>query len=143
MVPIFSKSLQRAEESAYDVPSIMELLLTKLSLFSTNYIVIDAVDECEACDRRVIYKVLSSILLKTKSTVKILLASRDAIKHEIKEAFPLALEIRMDAPEVALDIEAYTRQCLGERQDMGQLAIGNTVSLEDICKALTDGAQGM
>ena len=139
----FSFSLKRAEDTAYEAASILNLLLLKLSLFSTNYIVLDALDECEPSDRRVIFDGLSSVLRRTNSTVKIFLSSRNALEDEIMKAFPLALEIRMDAPGVASDIEAYTRQCLGERLDMGQLAVGNTVTLEDICSTLTDGAQGM
>ena len=136
-------SLKRAEDTAYEAASIVNLLLSKLSLFSTNYIALDALDECEPSDRRVIFDILSSVLRRTKSTVKIFLSSRNALEDEIMKAFPLALEIRMDAPGVASDIEAYTRQCLGKKLDMGQLAVGNTVTLEDICRTLTDGAQGM
>ena len=136
-------SLKRAEDTAYEAASIVNLLLSKLSLFSTNYIALDALDECEPSDRRVIFDILSSVLRRTKSTVKIFLSSRNALEDEIMKAFPLALEIRMDAPGVVSDIETYTRQCLGERLDMGQLAVGNTVTLEDICSTLTDGAQGM
>ena len=143
MMPVVADDLKRAEGSAYNVSSIVAFLLTKFSLFSTNYIVLDAVDECEPADRRIIFEVLSSVLHQSKSTVKIFLASRDALEDEIKKMFPLAINIRMDAPGAALDIEAYTRQCLGERQEMQQLALGDKLSLEDVCKVLTDGAQGM
>ncbi len=127
----------------YNEPPIENLLVSKLNLFSTNYITIDALDECGSNERQLLLRILGPVSGKTKSSIKIFLSSRSGLRAEVTSASPETIEVRIDDADVVSDIETYTRQCLSEKMNMGQLAVGSKVSLDDVCAILIDGVQGM
>ncbi len=122
---------------------MLDLLVSKTAIFSTNYLLIDSLDECEPKERQRILQLLSATIKKSLSKVKILIASRDALENEITDSFAQVTRLRMNAPEAASDLELFAHQTLSERMNMGQLPIGNVVSFEAICDAITSRAQGM
>jgi hypothetical protein len=143
LVAMLSDALAKASSSFYNHETVSNLLVSKLAHFSTNYILIDALDECEPKERNRILQVLSTVVNTSSSTIKILISSRESLENEIFATLSQVTSIQMDAPEAASDLELFTSQSLTERMNMGQLAIGSVVTLEGICDALTNGAQGM
>ncbi|KAI3334596.1 hypothetical protein F4824DRAFT_501852 [Ustulina deusta] len=143
LVDKLSDDLSKAYNSCYSQDTMMDLLVSKTAIFSTNYLLIDSLDECEPKERQRILQLLSATIKKSLSKVKILIASRDALENEITDSFAQVTRLRMNAPEAASDLELFAHQTLSERMNMGQLPIGNVVSFEAICDAITSRAQGM
>ncbi|KAI0197971.1 hypothetical protein F4808DRAFT_269405 [Astrocystis sublimbata] len=143
LVDKLSNELQKAHDSCYSQEALTELLMSKMAMYSTNYIVIDSLDECEPKERRMILDILGTTIKRNSSKIKIILASRDSLETEVANVFGQVPKLRMNSPKVISDLKLYARQNLSERMNMGQLPIGNVVSLEDICEAVTSGAQGM
>ncbi|KAI3324596.1 hypothetical protein HD806DRAFT_493050 [Xylariaceae sp. AK1471] len=143
LVAKLSDALTKASSSFYSQDSVLKLLVSKLAFFSTNYILIDALDECEPKERQKLLQMLGAAVNTSSSIVKIFVSSRDSLENEMLTTLSQVTKIRMDAPEAVSDLELFTRQSLSERMNMGQLAIGSIVSLERICDALTTKAQGM
>ncbi|TRX93051.1 hypothetical protein FHL15_005919 [Xylaria flabelliformis] len=142
LVDRLSNDISKAYSSFYSQDSMLDLLVSKTAIFSTNYLLIDSLDECELKERQTILQILGSMIKRSSSRVKIFVASRDALENEITDVFPQVVRLQMNTPEAASDLELFVRQTLSERINMGQLAIGN-VSSEMICDSIMSGAQGM
>ncbi|KAI1123420.1 hypothetical protein F5Y10DRAFT_286241 [Nemania abortiva] len=143
LVERLSNDISKAQNSFFSQDTMLDLLVSKMVIFSTNYLLIDSLDEFEPKERRKVLQILSSSIERSPSRVKIFVASRDALENEITEFFPMAKKLRMNISEVASDLELFARQSLSDRMNMGQLATGSLVSFEAICDVITRGAQGM
>ncbi|KAI1358533.1 hypothetical protein F5Y08DRAFT_345600 [Xylaria arbuscula] len=143
IVDKLSNDMSKAHSSFYSQEAVLSLLLAKTSMFSTNYFIIDSLDECEPRERQALIQILSATVKRSSSKVKILIASRDNLENELISSFPQITRLRMNAREAASDLELFTHQTLSERMNVGQLAVGNIVSFEAICDAIVKGAQGM
>ncbi|KAI0406290.1 hypothetical protein F4802DRAFT_613498 [Xylaria palmicola] len=143
LVDKLSYDITKAYNSFYSQDTMLDLLVSKTAIFSTNYLLIDSLDECEPKDLQKILQILAATINRSSSKVKVLIVSRDALHYEITHIFPQAKRLRMNAPEAASDLELFAYQTLSERMNMGQLTIGNLVSLETVYKMIVSGAQGM
>ena len=107
-----------------------------------HYIVIDGLDECPKADRNVVLKVLGK-LVSSKSTIKILLSSREDIGGDIQRKFKPLRHKTMACQEAAADIASYIDGVIADKIDEKELEVGDPKLILDIRDALVQGAHGM
>ncbi|KAI0867543.1 hypothetical protein GGS24DRAFT_495258 [Hypoxylon argillaceum] len=128
--------------SSGDFDSIVTLLGDITSGLSKFYIVIDGLDECDKPERTVLLEALSSLSVLCMN-LKLLPVSRDSLSEEICRHFPVLQRISTGGVGTNNDIAAYVEGIVHEKLDNGDLRIGDTSILEEIKKALIEGADGM
>ncbi|KAI1455549.1 hypothetical protein F4805DRAFT_270567 [Annulohypoxylon moriforme] len=138
----FQDAFEEAQKSLFSPQALQKLLYVRLSMFSSNFIIIDAVDEFDHPERQSLLEVLGDIVRASSLVVKLLVVGR-SMEDKVKKLFPQVKHISMDTAPVARDLEHYTRQCLKERLWIGQVQMGDEHLLEKVCQALTKGAEGM
>jgi len=127
---------------------IVNLLQYRVSRVSTLYIIIDALDEFEKEERKVLLQSLSSIISFPDSKAKLFLVGRSSVSADIQRWFPDSHEMSANCCEVQADIEAYTRETIALRQGgdhfpQEQLILQDPDLAQEIIEALIKGADGM
>lgn len=122
---------------------LQDLLRKRIAAFKTSYIIVDALDECEKSECKVILDVFQSIIISNISRVKILLTGRDTLGELIKTRFKSLVQVSMGCPDAQVDIASYVKEVTELRLKDGDLIVGNVELVSEIQKALIDGAQGM
>lgn len=132
------------ENSLSEVENLQILLRKRIAGLKTFYIIIDALDECEKCERDILLDTLSS-LIASGSNIKLFLASRESISEEIKRerGFPFIQHVSMNCPEAHSDIAIYIKESVDGKRRSGDLVVGDENLIEEIICALIQGAQGM
>ncbi|KAK3374690.1 hypothetical protein B0H63DRAFT_548970 [Podospora didyma] len=139
----FASIILRAKDSMWSTDDLTQLLKVKLSTFRQTFVVLDALDEIDAPDRRTILGVFSKLVQSNGGLVKILLTSRSSMKTEITRAFPATLQLTMDVPVAHAELAAYTKAVVDERLETGDLCVSNHDLIHEIVAELSAGAQGM
>lgn len=122
--------------------AVTELLRQRVKMSQTFYIVIDALDECEKCERSILLDRLSS-LSTTKVNVKIFFASRDSMADEIRRHFSSIYHNSMDCAQAQSDIATYIKEIIDTKLYNEDLIVGDMNIVKEIQDALTQGAHGM
>ncbi|MCJ1284327.1 hypothetical protein MMC26_003658 [Xylographa opegraphella] len=131
---------------------VMETTKTLLqyctSKFATLYIVIDSLDEFENEERHTLLRVLSSVISRPDSSVKLFLVGRSSMLAAVRNWFPRSHEKSTDCGEVGVDIKTYTRENIALRQEEEvpiheRLMLTDPAMAQEIIKALINGANGM
>lgn len=135
------RQLSRFGTSDADMDIIESLFQHCISLYSTLYIVIDAMDEFEKEERNILLRCLSSFVLAPVSKVKLFLVGRSGILTDFRKWFQTSYEKSADCGEVQADIEAYTREIVTHRRT--ELDLQDPTLAQGIIEALIDGANGM
>jgi hypothetical protein len=125
-----------------DLSDLMEKVLEVSDLSHEHFIVIDALDECEKCERYALVKVLQRLLTSSRVKWKIFLASGPQLSTELKGLKP-SYHLSMASPEVDSEIKTYIKNIIAEKTDNGELLVGQPELRDEIQDALTKGAQGM
>ena len=132
---VFHKEMQRQERR----PSLTELkrlLLAMCNKYERTYLVVDALDECEAShERRLLLPVLES--LPYRST-RLFVTSRPN-SEDIVQTFDKSNRIIIAAP--VLDLREYILERMNERLDFGKIL--KTELKERIIATVSAGASGM
>lgn len=118
------------------------------SRFATLFIIIDSLDEFEREERNILLRALSSVISRPDSSVKLFLVGRGSISATIRDFFPGSHEKSTNCGEVGVDIEAYIRENIAQKQEEEipmdeRLILEDPAITEEIIKALIDGADDM
>jgi hypothetical protein len=132
---LFAGTLPDAEE-------LGQLFGNVAGAFQMHYIVIDGFDECAKADRDILLKVLGRLVSSSKSTIKILLASREDIGRDIQRRFKFLRYMTMACQEASADIVSYIEGVIAEKLDE-DLKVGDPKLILDIRDALVQRAHGM
>ena len=138
------KQLNRLKASSYATETdIIETLLQHcIRRFSMLYIILDALDEFEKEERKVLLRSLSSLTSLPNSKVKLFLVGRSSVSEDMKRWCPASQQKSTDCREVQTDIEAYAREVISLRQEERSIP-DNSALTQKIVDALTSGADGM
>lgn len=131
------------------------LLFDLLGAYSKVFIVIDALDECEAptqenrkpsSGRRPKYRLevldfIDNLTSQLLSCAKVLVTSRR--EEDIKDAFSRRPVIEVDATQVNSDIKAYLHDEIEQRVEKGSLKLRDPGLKNRIFSTLASRAQGM
>ncbi|KAK3312928.1 hypothetical protein B0H66DRAFT_631817, partial [Apodospora peruviana] len=142
----FAMDILKAKSSLWDVPDLIGLLQKKSAFCRQTYVVIDALDELDPQERRVLLDALS-VLTSGQSRygglIKLLVTSRTGTKPDIKRVFPTAVHMSLEAYGAQAELAAYTKAVVEERLQSGDLYVTDTTLVDEIVTALGNGAQGM
>ncbi|RDA89289.1 hypothetical protein CP532_0587 [Ophiocordyceps camponoti-leonardi (nom. inval.)] len=120
---------------------LVSLLQQRIALSKSFYLFIDALDECEALERRHLLNALSSLSSMT-SGLKIFLAGRESLSVELRRRFPIAEQISVESMEARRDMGLYVEAALLERMQTRELIIGDSL-YQELKHTLTQHADGM
>lgn len=122
---------------------LQDLLSRRIALSERTYIFIDALDECDMRERKIVFNVLRSAIASSQSKLKVFLTSRDSIGDEVKRLhFPLQHQ-SMGSPNALSSMTEYIGAALATRVEEGELIVGDGKLVDEIRDALVGGAQGM
>ncbi|KAI9765585.1 MAG: hypothetical protein M1840_007274 [Geoglossum simile] len=122
----------------------LNLLMEKVSSVSQEqFIVIDAIDECEKAERNLFLSAMRRLMNSSKVKLKIFLASGFHIGIELERALKLNHRISMACPNAHSDIKTYIENSVAEKKKDGELVVGQSQLIGEIQDALIKGAQGM
>jgi ankyrin repeat domain-containing protein 50 len=121
-----------------------DLMITLLTAYNREQItiVIDALDECRAEDRRQLFHSLKHIVTSVHN-VKLFIASRN--ERDIRKMLNDSLDHYIDSKDNKADIKAYIESEVERRFEDGSLPeVDDYVELKnDIVSTLEKGANGM
>ncbi|KAJ6088339.1 hypothetical protein N7486_009600 [Penicillium sp. IBT 16267x] len=83
------------------------------------------------------------MLATVGSNTRLFLAGRDNVSREVKRTFPDLGHLFMSCPQAESDIVAYVEGAVQERLQSEDLIVGDPSLIEEIKKALREGADGM
>lgn len=126
-----------------DSEHLETFFIAELATSKIRYVVIDGIDECMKNERNILFAVFRKIALHSSHRIKIFIASRPQIGHEIKRSFKIHHRRSMGSPEVDDDIVTYIKAVLEEKRKNDELSIGSSELITEIEDALMSGAQGM
>ena len=125
-----------------DSEHLENFFVDELATSKIRFVVIDGIDECMKNERNILFAVFRKIALHSSHSIKIFIASRPQIGHEIKRSFKLRHQRSMSSPEVDADIATYIKSVLEEKRNNEELNIGR-LDITEIEDALVSGALGM
>lgn len=131
------------ESGPPDAEDLGSLLDSVVLATQRHFIIIDALDECAKADRDAVLAVLRRLTETDRKTFKVFLASRESMSIEIAKTFTSYEHRTMRTPEVQADIKTYIEDVITEKINSGDLAIGTSKLIGDVCDAIAEGAQGM
>ncbi|KAI9785686.1 MAG: hypothetical protein M1839_008703 [Geoglossum umbratile] len=141
--PIEANLKQLLRDSPPDFEDL-NLLMEKVSSVSQEqFIVIDAIDECEKAERNLFLSAMRRLMNSSKVKLKIFLASGFHIGIELERALKLNYRISMASPNAHSDIKTYIENSVAEKKKDGELVVGQSQLIGEIQDALIKGAQGM
>lgn len=106
-------------------------------------LMIDGLDECTEPDRKLILKLLQRLISSHPSSVKIFISSREDIIRDIARTFAGCRELTMSHSDARSDILVYVNDIVAEKIENEELVVGNPELVQDVRKALIEGANGM
>ena len=122
----------------------LSLLMEKVSSVSQEqFIVIDAIDECEKAERNLFLSALQRLMNLPKVKLKVFLASGFHIGIELERALRPNHRMSMTSPDAHSDIKIYIENSIAEKRRNGELVVGQPQLIIEIQDALVRGAQGM
>ncbi|KAI5838978.1 hypothetical protein DFP73DRAFT_519351, partial [Morchella snyderi] len=124
-----------------DFDELLDILSSTIKLFDNIYIILDGIDECTGSSRTGLLKVVHSIMTPGPTVVKLLLSSRKDV--DLEKAFNTYLCLQISGNDISADIETFVDSIVSEKIASGALTVGNPELVQDISRALANGAQGM
>ncbi|KAH0551737.1 hypothetical protein GP486_007045, partial [Trichoglossum hirsutum] len=121
----------------------LNLLMVKVSSVSQEqFIVIDAIDECEKAERNLLLSALQSLMNSPKVKLKVFLTSGLHIGIELERALRPNYRMPMASPDAHSDIKTYIEDSIAEMRKKEELVVGQPQLIVEIQDALVRGAQG-
>jgi len=124
-----------------DCEDMLGLLVIMAKKFSTLYIVIDGIDECDPEQRAEVLTAFTELLNLGQPVVKIFTSSR--MTEDIQHACENYGLIRFTEQTIAPDISRVVRETVRSKLNSGHLKLRNSDLAELIISKLIDGAGGM
>jgi ankyrin repeat domain-containing protein 50 len=122
----------------------LNLLMEKVSSVSQEqFIVIDAIDECEKAERSLFLSALQRLMNLPRVKLKIFLTSGLHIEIELERVLRPNHRMSMASPDAHSDIKTYIENTIAEKGRNGELVVGQPQLIIEIQDALVRGAQGM
>lgn len=117
--------------------------LLKETMPSTQFIVIDAFDECSGVERGLLLESLQSMMELPDQTVKLFLSSRDSNSWRTKKMFHDAHFVSTNSQESCEDMRTLVKKRLEQLVEDEHLVVGHRDILGEIEDHLLNNAQGM
>lgn len=141
---MYKKHTRNASQPRSD--ELRDVFLLTCNYFKSIFLILDALDECEAGERQKLFNILSYAVTKSNpkcepDVIKLFVTSRR--EHDIKVAFQAFPTIEVEAAKVDQDIELYVTAQLGQLLQDGTLVIRDMTLKDKIIAALTQKAGGM
>jgi hypothetical protein len=114
-----------------------------LSTLQEQFIVVDAIDECEKAERKLFLSAMRRLMDSSGVKLKIFLASGFHIGIELERALKLNHRMSMASLDAHSDIKTYIENSIAEKERDGELVVGQSQLIGEIQDALIKGAQGM
>jgi hypothetical protein len=125
-----------------DESDLLELLCEVMSTPRKSYIVIDGLDECDEENRKKLLRALKTVASSSKN-IHLYLSSRASLRDEVDKYFPVSEHLSLDCQATNNDIASYIEGILNEKIQDDELKVGDTELVQEVKKALVNGAQGM
>lgn len=117
--------------------------LLKDAVFTSQFIVIDAFDECGEEERRYLLKAFQTIMDLPDRTIKLFLSSRDGDGWRTRKMFKKTHFVSTKLPESNLDLRTMVKKRLEELVKEERLVVGHQDILQEIEDHLLSKAHGM
>jgi ankyrin repeat domain-containing protein 50 len=134
---------QLLKDSPLDFDELSDLIEDVFAVSQEQFIVIDALDECEKADRKLLLSALRRLINASKVKLKIFLTSGPHIGIELERTLRPNFHISMTSPEVNSDIKSYIEDEITQKKENGDLVVGQSQLITEIQDTLVRGAQGM
>jgi hypothetical protein len=134
---------QLLKDSPPDFEDLNMLMEKVLLTLQEQFIVIDAIDECEKTERKLFLSAMRRLMNLSRVKLKIFLTSGFHIGIELKRAVKLNHCMSMASPDVHSDIKTYIENSIAEKKEDGELVVGRSQLIGEIQDALIKGAKGM
>ena len=120
---------------------LFTLLFEAVQSYSSIYVLIDGLDECNKEDLNKILPMLGRLLQLTCPLIKIAIFSREenTIANALKE-YP---RIRISSDKISFDLSTFIKETVESKIICGQLCISEPLLKTEVINALMHGAQGM
>ena len=134
---------QLLEDSPPDFEDLNVLMENVSSVSQEQFVVIDAIDECEKAERNLLLSALQRLMDSSRVKAKIFLASGHHMGIELERALKLNHCMSMASPAAHSDIKTYIENSIAEKKENRELVVGQPQLIIEIQDALIRGAQGM
>jgi hypothetical protein len=125
-----------------EIRSWKSIFSLRFQRFTSIYIILDGLDECEATEVHSLLEILSD-LSSCLPALGIFISSRTSLASDIEKRFPDMEHISMKQAEESGDIRVYVEGTLGNRIAHRELIVGDEGLIEEIQTRLTQHARGM
>jgi hypothetical protein len=132
-----------SESRNLDTEDIMTFLTSKLEHGSSNFVILDGIDECELVEVERISKAINSLYKSRSRGLKIFCAGRSDIECRLFHNSEPDYRISLAREEVDLDIERFIKITLEQRLADQELKLGDPTLIFRIVDVLQEGARGM
>lgn len=126
-----------------EIGEIEELLKDAIPKGSTQYVIIDAINECADSERSSLLKSLKVVAETAEGSVKLFLSSRDGNDRHVRNVCNTIHYVSMDSPESKSDLKTMVQARIQSLFEDGDLVVGDQTLLEEIKNQLIDKADGM
>lgn len=119
------------------------VLLQATAGTDSRYIIIDAIDECEEAEKKLLCRVLKSAYTYSKGKVKICLSTRDKNVPYLQDLSSTHYWIDTKCTDAQGDLGTFIKSTLEMHIADEDLVLGTSVTVEEIYNALLHKADGM
>src|SRR5437667_8785025 len=91
-------------QNSRDFEELSELAVAVFALMTENFVVIDAIDECDMKEREMLLCALQGLTTSPQVKLKVFLASGSHIGVELKQGLKIDYQLSMACPELHSDI---------------------------------------
>ncbi|PTD06271.1 hypothetical protein FCULG_00011696 [Fusarium culmorum] len=143
--PDLYSDLELAKDQEYSRDSLKKLFHRSLGLIEKWFIVLDGIDECDADERRGLFRFLSDLLKNENASgkIKLLLSCRETLNHDIRTWFSSPLHVVTGSKTTSQDILTYAENILREKVAKGELVLGDINLAQEILRSISLKEQGM
>lgn len=126
-----------------EIGEVRQLLKDAIPKGSTQYVIIDAIDECADSERSSLLKSLKAVAKKAAGSVKFFLSCRDGNDRRVLNICDTVHHISTDSPESKSDLGTVVQARIQTLFEDGDLVVGDQNLLREIEEQLIDKADGM
>jgi hypothetical protein len=132
-----------ADDKSPDLGVLRDILSAVIQLFPAVTIIFDGIDEMDDGSQKIFYTTLNKLIQDTSPVLKLLISCRDDATHILRTPTRTSYRIRIQASNIALDIEEYIRYAVELLLANGELVVQDSTLKETVIETLVKGAQGM
>lgn len=139
------ESLEKSASNGFELSSLLSLFGQSISFLEQAFVVVDGLDQCSLPEQHALLRILSQLLQVSKGhgAVKILISARESMVKGVNRALAPTKHLRIGLADTNADLARYTAEILAEKQDRGDLVIGDESIMNQIVDKLRTGGEGM